>query len=280
MVKILKVRGKVSWFGGPSDTGVKPAEGLALFEKYDLEDPMHRSLFLSSQPPGTTGLARRLNPEKFYVAARWNYEKTPREWLRVNMVEIVNLSTGKKCLARPTDWGPHATLTDKSVDVSPGIMKFLALKTGDRVELRVHKSTQEPAKALEPAQDPRDNYENAPKSSEKEGPGMIAQLLVPILISLVGSFLKGKLGSIFGAIFKTEKTSKSAPSQEKEDRATDIIIPKKKQDGGPWEAVIRALIQAGVGILNEKYPKEDGGFLAALDDTNGRGQDIVNKLLA
>ena len=55
---LLHVVGACSWFGGPDDDGVSPSEGLAFL--YELEDAPH--LFLPSQPSGTTGLARRLDP--------------------------------------------------------------------------------------------------------------------------------------------------------------------------------------------------------------------------
>src|SRR5262249_43925534 len=61
--------GKCSWFGGPDDTGVSPSEGLAFITSVD-QAPQ---LFLPSQPAGTTGLARRLNPYTHFVACRWDY---------------------------------------------------------------------------------------------------------------------------------------------------------------------------------------------------------------
>ena len=45
------------------------AEGLALFTPADLQDPKYSYLFLPTPPPGTTGLGRRLDPEKYYFAA-------------------------------------------------------------------------------------------------------------------------------------------------------------------------------------------------------------------
>ena len=44
------------------DMGVKPDEGLALYEEHDVWPP---GLFLKMQPHGTTGLARRLNRGAF-----------------------------------------------------------------------------------------------------------------------------------------------------------------------------------------------------------------------
>ena len=64
---VVRKFGKVSWFGGPDDTGVSEDEGLAFI--YDVMDAPY--LFLPYQPEGTTGLARRLNPFIHYIACRW-----------------------------------------------------------------------------------------------------------------------------------------------------------------------------------------------------------------
>src|SRR6476659_8565060 len=72
--KPMRLKGKVSWFGGPDDTGVSPSEGLAFI--YEVSDCPQ--LFLPSQPPGTSGLARRLDPDVFYIACRWDYDIHPK----------------------------------------------------------------------------------------------------------------------------------------------------------------------------------------------------------
>jgi len=79
---LFRVEGKMSTFGGPRDTGMSANEGLALFSPADLQDPKYSYLFLPTPPPGTTGLGRRLNPDKYYFACRWNYNDTPREFLK------------------------------------------------------------------------------------------------------------------------------------------------------------------------------------------------------
>src|SRR4051812_40899125 len=65
----LRGEGAASWFGGPEDTGVSPDEGLAFI--YSVDDAPY--LFLPYQPEGTSGLARRLDPQVFYIAMRWDY---------------------------------------------------------------------------------------------------------------------------------------------------------------------------------------------------------------
>ena len=82
---LFRVEGKMSTFGGPTDTGMSATEGLALFTPADLQDPKYSYLFLPTPPPGTTGLGRRLNPETYYFACRWNYKDTPREFLSVRL---------------------------------------------------------------------------------------------------------------------------------------------------------------------------------------------------
>lgn len=125
----VKIRGKCSHFGGPNDQGVSPSEGLALYERVE-EMPQ---IFLPEQPEGTTGLARRLDPEKMYIAMRWKYATTPKEVLRRSMVHVYNPNNNRHIYAIPADWGPHER-TERVCDLSPGVMKILELETDDIVE--------------------------------------------------------------------------------------------------------------------------------------------------
>jgi N-acetylmuramoyl-L-alanine amidase len=122
------LRGKVSWFGGPEDTGVSPSEGLAFY--YSVADAPE--LFLPTQPSGTTGLARRLDPDTFYIACRWDYAITPKTMLPDMTVKITNPKTGATAYAVPGDWGPHID-TGRCADLSPGLMSALELTTDDEV---------------------------------------------------------------------------------------------------------------------------------------------------
>jgi hypothetical protein len=127
----LRGKGKVSWFGGPEDDGVAPDEGLAFI--YEVEDKP--GLFLSEQPPGTTGLARRLDPGEPYIALRWDYDIFSKEYLRGNVKARVRApKTGKEFLAHPADWGPHQS-TQRIADISPGLMTALGIQTDDIVEI-------------------------------------------------------------------------------------------------------------------------------------------------
>jgi N-acetylmuramoyl-L-alanine amidase len=127
---IWATQGKVSWFGGPNDGGVAPDEGLAFID--EVEDAPH--LFLPEQPPGTTGLARRLDPHSHYVACRWDYDKTPRDMLLEEAALVRAIKTGRALTASPADWGPHED-TGRVADISPGLMEALGVQTDDEVEV-------------------------------------------------------------------------------------------------------------------------------------------------
>jgi N-acetylmuramoyl-L-alanine amidase len=122
--------GLVSYFGGPEDEGVDADEGLAFI--YEIED--QPDLFLPEQPPDTTGLARRLDPDADYIAMRWNYEQCPREMLLTEWALVRSPKTGKEFYARPGDWGP-ADWTNRIADISPGLMQKLGIETDDTIQV-------------------------------------------------------------------------------------------------------------------------------------------------
>jgi len=129
---VLNVSGKVSWFGGPDDTGVTPSEGLAFIYKYETAP----ELFLPHQPKGTTGLARRLDPNKHYLALRWDYNQFPKTRLAGKEVARVYApKTGRSFSdVRPADWGPHVD-TQRVADISPALMRELGIDTDDTVDV-------------------------------------------------------------------------------------------------------------------------------------------------
>jgi N-acetylmuramoyl-L-alanine amidase len=122
--------GRVSYFGGPDDTGVSAGEGLAFISEVD-QNP---ELFLPSQPDDATGLARRLNPWVPYVACRWDYDVTPKEMMLEQMALVRSTRTGIALRAFPADWGPHED-TGRVADISPGLMEALGIETDDEVEV-------------------------------------------------------------------------------------------------------------------------------------------------
>ena len=127
--------GKCSHFGGPNDMGVSPSEDLAWWDDpADATENPH--LFLPNQPPGTSGLARRLDPSKPYIACRWDYDLTPKSMLAdpTRRALVRNRKTGLQAMAWPADWGPNEA-TDRAADLSPGLMEALGLQTDDEVEV-------------------------------------------------------------------------------------------------------------------------------------------------
>ena len=130
---LFSASGTCSTFGGPYDTGVSPSEGLAFIYSFD-EAPY---LFLSQQPPGTSGLARRLDPAVFYLACRWSYDTTSKLMLRDSgyMALVTARKTGISRLAHPADWGPHEEQTGRAADLSPGLAENLGVSTDDLVDV-------------------------------------------------------------------------------------------------------------------------------------------------
>jgi hypothetical protein len=130
---LYHVEGRCSWFGGPDDDGVSSSEGLAFL--YEVSDAPH--LFLSEQPPNTSGLARRLDPDTLYIACRWPYEEgVPKEMLRDQTRKALVRANGREILCYPADWGPHEQETGGRVaDLSPKAMEILGLMTDDTCEV-------------------------------------------------------------------------------------------------------------------------------------------------
>jgi hypothetical protein len=126
----VTLTGKMSTFGGPQDRGVGEGEDLALLVRQDIINPSYAELFLPEQPRGTTGLARRLNPQAFYIAMRWNYSTTPKAFLRNQLLRVENPANRMFHFARPVDWGPNED-TDRIADLSPGLAEALGLETDD-----------------------------------------------------------------------------------------------------------------------------------------------------
>lgn len=133
---IFKTQGRMSTFGGPNDMGVKPDEGLAIIEPVDLGEWWFKRLFLSVQPPETTGLARRLNPLAFYIAMRWGDRAVGRETARRAIFRLTNPLTEKHLFAQAADFGP-AVRTKRTADVSPGVAGELDLETDDIITVEM-----------------------------------------------------------------------------------------------------------------------------------------------
>ena len=144
---LFRVEGKMSTFGGPKDTGMSADEGIALFTQADVQNAKYSYLFLPTAPPGTTGLGRRLNPDKYYFACRWNYDDTPKEFLKRALARVENPSNGRTVDARPVDWGPNIA-TGRVADLSPGLATALGLQTDDVVRITISALRATPVKPV------------------------------------------------------------------------------------------------------------------------------------
>jgi len=160
---LFRVEGKMSTFGGPKDTGMSADEGLALFSPADLQNPKYSYLFLPTPPPGTTGLGRRLNPDKYYFACRWNYNDTPKEFLKRALARVENPSNGRTADARPADWGPNIA-TGRVADLSPGLAAALGLDTDDIVRITISALRAIPVKPAKAPKKPKAAKQVAPVS--------------------------------------------------------------------------------------------------------------------
>jgi N-acetylmuramoyl-L-alanine amidase len=132
----VEFSGTCSHFGGPADSGVAWDEDLAWWWDWDqVAAAGATDLFLSEQPPNTSGLARRLDPEEPYLACRWDYSITPKSMLADQrlLASVYAPKTGKRFLARPADWGPSEEKTGRAADLSPGLMELLGITTDDEV---------------------------------------------------------------------------------------------------------------------------------------------------
>jgi hypothetical protein len=131
------IEGKMSDFGGPKDTGVRANEGLALVEPSEMS-LFPNDFFETAAQTGAPGLARRINPQKFYIAYRWPQLSILRAPLQRAIVGLVNPSNGATQTARIVDWGP-AKRTGRIADLSPGLASALGLRTDDVVRVTVPK---------------------------------------------------------------------------------------------------------------------------------------------
>ncbi len=87
---------------------------------------------LTAVQAGASGLARRINPDKFYVACRWPLGSY--DFLRSASLHV--LFRGKSAIARAVDWGPNVK-TGRVADLSPGLLNFLGASTDDVVTVTV-----------------------------------------------------------------------------------------------------------------------------------------------
>jgi hypothetical protein len=123
-----KMKGRISTFGGPDDTGMTKTEGLALYEHHEADKRL--DLFELRSADLTLGTSQRLRPGALYFAMRFDHEKTTRGELQRTKYRFCNSRTGASAVASLTDWGPNI-MTRRTFDLSPGLAFALAVKTDD-----------------------------------------------------------------------------------------------------------------------------------------------------
>jgi hypothetical protein len=114
------VRGRVSHFGGPSDTGVTSTEtGAITGERL-------RSL---NSPENASRATINSRPQDFYyIAMRWDYTPHGRAFWQSARILVVNPANGVQVVLRPVDWGPN-TNTARILDISPQALRDLGAST-------------------------------------------------------------------------------------------------------------------------------------------------------
>lgn len=128
------VTGKIRTFGGPDDNAASPSEGLALITTP--EEMRDSKVFMASASPPPK--VRNLDTATFYMAARWDYKDTPKNWLQTHKVKVRNNTTRKVIEAQAVDWGPMPS-TGAVMDLSPGLANALGLKVNDVASYYIEK---------------------------------------------------------------------------------------------------------------------------------------------
>lgn len=107
-----------------------PTEGVALYQPGMVD-------FFQLFMPGQVGRGRGLNPAKCYCAMRWHdYGLRDNAALRRALVRVEAHKNGEVCWVRPVDAGP-AVWTGRIIDLSPGAIAHLGLKTDDVVDVAI-----------------------------------------------------------------------------------------------------------------------------------------------
>jgi len=93
-----------------------------------------RSMHICFFRPATAynRIGRRLNPDQYYFACRWNYADTPKEFLRRALARVENPRNGRAVDARPVDYS-----TGRVADLSPRLAAALGLNTDDIVRITI-----------------------------------------------------------------------------------------------------------------------------------------------
>ncbi len=120
------VRGTVSHFGGPNDTGVTPSETGAITGE---------NLRALNNPLDPSDAFLRENADAYYyIAMRWSYSPGGRSFWKDARIILRNNGNGKVVVVRPVDWGPHIR-TARILDISPQALDDLGAQTDEDIDV-------------------------------------------------------------------------------------------------------------------------------------------------
>lgn len=120
----------MSIFGGPNDSGMVFAEGVACFEHKEAD--LRPDLFYPRATDPNEGASKRLKPHALYFAYRFPRHLN-RNAIQSTVWMFINPKNGLKACASLVDFGP-AEYTERTFDLSPYLAELLRLKTDDEVE--------------------------------------------------------------------------------------------------------------------------------------------------
>lgn len=139
---MLRIEGKISHFGGPTDHDMSRFEDTAfVFDEASAAD--YPGFFLPQTPGFPTGWGRRLDTTKHYIACRWDQLGIPKSFLRkpTSLITVLNARTGVKVTdVRAIDAGP-AAWTNRVADLSNSVEELLGLKTDDIAAVLIPRPT-------------------------------------------------------------------------------------------------------------------------------------------
>ena len=115
---LSKQSGKISYFGGAKDKGMKYDTPCSLYPKLK---------------------HGRIDTNDYYCAIRYTFLiKRGYKLKDIRDMKVEISANGKSVTAHVITWGP-AAWTGRIVDASPAIMRTLGVKTDDRVEIQIYK---------------------------------------------------------------------------------------------------------------------------------------------
>lgn len=125
-------KGKISTFGGPSDSGMTMTEGLSIYEHAEADQRL--DLFFPRSSNLSVGTSKRLNPKAYFFAYRFPLDPRPdRKTLQNTQFLFRNPVNGRMVVAWLVDYGP-AEWTKRVLDISEGAAVALGIQTDQEIE--------------------------------------------------------------------------------------------------------------------------------------------------